>query len=156
MTFENNRAKGQTSFDSTSTGQLVEFINRNSSTYPTEVGGPKFDLVNVTDQKDLMINVARLQAQQEYDRIMEVVAVLQKQANDIKKRLDLTEMIHRAKYNFQVRPGQAYWLLIDKRKNETRLSMMGPTDWSAGCPDHYEYISKVLMLGDSTWAEVKE
>ena len=44
--------------------------------YPMEIGGQKFELVEVTKQKDIMLNVARMYAQQEYDRIMEMVAVL--------------------------------------------------------------------------------
>ena len=65
------------------------------------MGGPKFELVPVTEQKDLMLNAARMHAQQEYDRIMELVNVLQRQADQIKKRLDITDMVHAAKYQFQ-------------------------------------------------------
>ena len=76
MPTDNNSANGVHSYDSTSTGKLIHFFNRNVSEYPTEAGGPKFDLVPVTKQKDLMINHARMYAQQEYDRIMELVKVL--------------------------------------------------------------------------------
>jgi hypothetical protein len=104
-----------------------------------------------------MLNVARLQAQQEYDRIMELVAVLEKQANAIKHRLNITDMIHAAKYDFQIAHGNVYWLVFDKRKNFTRLSINGPTDWSSGSPPtDYEYITKVKWLGDHTWQEVEE
>ena len=75
-----NSAKGVNSYDSTTTGTLIPFFNRNVSEYPTEAGGIKFDLVPVTKQKDLMINHARMYAQQEYDRIMQLVEVLEKQA----------------------------------------------------------------------------
>lgn len=152
---ENNSAKGRTSFDSNVSGQLINFFNKNVSQYPTEVGGPKFDLVPVTKQKDIMINVARMHAKQEYDRIMEVVAVLQKQAEDIKKRLDITDMVHAAHYNFQLYHGQTYWLVFDHRKQFTRLSIMGPADWSTAPPQEYEYICKVKWLGDHTWIEVE-
>ncbi len=40
-----------------------------------------FELVPVQSQKDHMLNIARLSAQQEYDRIMELVNVLRKQAD---------------------------------------------------------------------------
>jgi hypothetical protein len=43
-----------------------------------------------------MINAARMHAQQEYDRIMQLVAVLQQQAEGIRRRLDLTDMVHAA------------------------------------------------------------
>lgn len=129
-------------------------LRRNSLTYPMEVGAPKFDLVPVTKQKDIMLNVARLHAQQEYDRIMELVKVLQKQADEIKHRLDITDMVHAAKYDFQVYHNQIYWLVMDRKINSTRLCHNGPNDWSTGAPEHYEYICAVKWLGDYTWIEV--
>lgn len=151
-----NILKGRTSYDANVGGSLVAFVNRNVSEYPTEAGGPKFDLVPVTKQKDIMVNVARLHARQEYDRIMELVAVLQKQAESIKRRLDLTDQIHSAVYSFQVYHNQCYWLVYDTRKQHTILSLTGPTDWNTGIPEGYEYMAKVKWLGDHTWIEVDE
>jgi hypothetical protein len=80
---KSNIAKGRNSYDADIDGTIIPFFNRNVTPYPTEAGGPKFDLIPVTKQKDIMINHARMYAQQEYDRIMELVAVLEKQAQDI-------------------------------------------------------------------------
>jgi len=149
-----NVAKGRNSYDSTSTDLTIAFFNKNVTPYATEAGGPKFDLVPVTKQKDIMLNVARLHAQQEYDRIMELVTVLQKQAEQIKQRLDITDMVHAAEYQFQIAHGNIYWLLYDHRKNVTRLSINGPDDWSSSPPEEYEYITQIKWLGDHTWIEV--
>jgi len=154
--FKNNSAKGQESFDITVGNSLVSFFNRNVSNYPTEVGAPKFDLVPVTKQKDIMINVARLHASQEYDRIMELVGVLQKQAQQIQRRLQLTDMVHGAEYKFQLYHNQCYWLVWDHSKNLSRLTPLGPNDWTTGIPKDYENICRVKWLGDYTWIEVNE
>ena len=151
-----NSAKGLKSYDAEMGGSLVTFFNRNISEYPTDIGGPKFDLVPVEKQKDIMLNVARLHAQQEYDRIMELVAVLQKQAAQIKRRLEITDAVHAAKYDFQIFNGKSYWLLYDNNKNCTRLSHQGPRDWFCGKPEQYEYICRVKWLGDHTWIEIDE
>jgi hypothetical protein len=151
---EMNRAKGRTSFDIATGNTVVQFFNRNVTPYATESGGFKFDLVPVEKQKDIMVNVARMHAEQEYNRIMELVAVLQKQAADIKRRLDITDMVHAAKYDFQVYHGNTYWLLMDTQANCTRLSISGPADWSTGKPEYYEYVCQVRWLGDYTWIEV--
>lgn len=151
-----NSAKGRDSYDIQPDNSLIHFFNRNVTPYPTEAGGPKFDLIPVEKQKDIMVNVARLHAQQEYDRIMELVTILQKQAEEIKRRLDITDMVHQAKYDFQTYHGNTYWLLYDNRKICTRLSMMGPNDWCTGKPEEYEYICKVKWMGDYTWLEVKD
>jgi hypothetical protein len=136
--------------------ELSEYdpMRHHSIAYPMEVGAPKFELVPVTKQKDIMVNAARMHAQQEYDRIMEIVKVLQKQAEDIKKRLDLTDQVHAAAYQHQLYPGQQYWLAQDTKKDCTVLLHTGPNDWSTGAPEYYEYITKIQWLGDYTWQEV--
>ena len=152
---KSNSAKGRTSYDSTSTGSLIPFFNRNVSEYPTEAGGVKFDLVPVTKQKDLMINHARMYAQQEYDRIMELVAVLEKQAQSIKRRLDITDSVHAAEYQFQLVMGNCYWLVWDMRKEKMILVLTGLHDWSTGVPETYEYKAQVKYMGDHTWMEIE-
>ena len=151
-----NLAKGRNSYDSTGTGVMIPFFNRNVTPYATEAGGPSFDLVPVTKQKDLMINHARIYAQQEYDRIMELVAVLEKQAQQIRRRLEVTDAVHAAVYQFQVVMGKEYWLVYDTRKQHTLLTQNGPDDWSSSAPDDYEYITRVKYMGDHTWQEINE
>lgn len=154
--FKNNSAKGQESFDVTIDNSLVSFFNCNVSKYPTEVGAPKFELVPVTKQKDIMVNVARLHASQEYDRIMELVNVLQKQAQQIQRRLELTDMVHSAEYKFQLYHNQCYWLVFDTKKQKSILTPLGPNDWHAVKPEEYKYFCRVKWLGDYTWIEVNE
>lgn len=149
-----NQADGRTSYDMDAGGTLTEFINRNVTPYPTEVGAPAFDMIPVEKQKDIMVNVARMHAQQEYDRIMALVAVLQKQANDIKRRLQITDWVHAAKYSFQIYHGQCYWLAHDLRHGGTILVQTGPQDWTTGPPQDWEYVCRVKWLGDYTWTEV--
>jgi hypothetical protein len=151
---KSNRADGRNSFDSESSGSLIEFFNKNVTPYPTDIGGPSFDLIPIEKQKDIMINVARMHGHQEYNRIMELVAVLQKQAASIKRRLEITDQVHAAKYDFQTYHGNIYWLVFDSRKNHTLLTQMGPQDWSSSAPDDYNYICRVKWLGDYTWIEV--
>lgn len=127
-----------------------------SIAYPMEVSAPKFDLVPVTKQKDIMLNAALMNAEQEYDRIMELVQVLEKQARDIHKRIETTKMVCEAEYDFQPYQGQTYWLVRDIKKNSTILVRHGPDEWTTGAPDYYEYTTQVLYLGDHTWREVGE
>jgi len=149
-----NILKGRDSFDATTGNVLVPFINRSAVPYATESSGPKFDLVPVEKQKDIMLNVARMHAQQEYDRIMELVSVLERQAAQIKRRLEITDAVHAAEYQFQIAHGKNYWLVYDTRKNINRLCMRGPEGWSSGSPEDYQYIAQVQWLGDHSWIEV--
>ena len=149
-----NSADGRDSYDSTSTGELIQFFNKNVTPYPTEVSGPKFDLIPIEKQKDIMVNVARMHANQEYKRIMELVSVLQRQADEVRKRVDITDLVHAAKYTFQIYHGQCYWLARDHRRGGTILVQTGPHEWTTTPPDYYEYVCRVKWLGDYTWVEV--
>jgi hypothetical protein len=151
-----NRSKGRDSFDARVGNNLVEFFNKNVTPYPTDVGAPAFDLVPVERQKDIMLNVARLHAQQEYDRIMSLVRVLQQQADSIRRRLEITDAVHAAKYDFQIYHNQCYWLVHDLTRGFVRLVPLGPQDWSTGAPLDYQYIARVKWLGDYSWIEVDE
>jgi hypothetical protein len=93
-------------------------------------------------------------AQQEYDRIMELVAVLQKQAENIRRRLEVTDMVHAAEYQFQVVMGNCYWLVWHRRYDKTLLVMTGPDEWNTGVPEDYEYLTQVRYMGDHTWLEI--
>jgi hypothetical protein len=95
-------------------------------------------------------------AQQEYDRIIELVNVLQKQAEQIKRRLEVTDAVHAAEYQFKAVMGQVYYLVWDKRKMKTLLVHNGPKGWSASAPEDYEYITPVKYMGDHTWLEVDD
>ena len=149
-----NSADGRDSYDSTSSGELIQFFNKNVTPYPTEVGGPAFDLIPVEKQKDIMVNVARMHGHQEYNRIMELVAVLQRQADEVRKRLEITDLVHAAKYSFQIYHGQCYWLAYDRARGGTLLTQTGPDEWTTSKPEHYEYVCRVKWLGDYTWIEV--
>lgn len=156
MANDSNLLKGRDSFDVTAGNVLVPFFNRNVTPYATEAGGPQFDLVPVEKQKDIMLNVARMHAQQEYDRIVELVRVLESQAQQIKRRLEITDAVHAAEYQFQTYHGQVYWLVYEREKQKTILSKTGPNGWSSSAPESYEYIAAVKWLGDHTWQEVTD
>jgi len=153
---KSNVAKGAHSYDADISNSLVAFFNKNITPYPTEVGGPAFDLIPIERQKDIMVNVARMHGQQEYNRIMELVAVLQKQAASIKRRLEITDAVHAAQYQFQTYHGKIYWLAYNSRKQQSVLTHLGPTEWTTGKPEDYDYICRVKWLGDYTWIEVDE
>ncbi len=156
MTDKSNLLKGRNSYDSTSTGTLVPFLNRNVTPYATEAGGPKFDLIPVTEQKDLMINHARMYAQQEYDRIMSLVHVLEEQAEQIRRRLEITDAVHAAEFEFRLVMGNCYWLVWHTRLEKMLLVLTGPKKWGTGAPEDYQYLAQVKYMGDHTWMEIKE
>jgi hypothetical protein len=119
-----------------------------------EVSAPVFAPIKVLEEKDKAVNIARQNAQLEYDRIMEQAEVLVKQAKALQARLDATEMVHAAKFSFNPIHGKVYHLYIDQKNQTNILIQNGPNDWSCGVPQHWTYSYAVKKLGDSTWAIV--
>ena len=124
--------------------------------YPMEVGAPVFAPIKVTEEKDKAVNVARQNAKQEYERIMEQAEILMKQARALQARLDATELVHRAKFSFNPIHGKIYHLYFDKRNSENILIQSSPSEWSCGIPENWTYSMAVKKLGDSTWALVED
>lgn len=122
-----------------------------------EVGAPRFAPIEVQKQKDIMINAARANAEKEYNRIMESVRVLQNQAEALIRRLEITEMVHSARYGFNPAINKCYWLFKETKRNYIGLTPIGPGEWMLGStPEEYEYIAHVKFLGDQTWEEVND
>ena len=61
---------------------------------------------------------------------------------------------HPNEYHFETVMGQCYWLVWDTRKKKTLLIHLGPTGWSTGIPENYEYQMQVKYMGDHTWMEI--
>lgn len=127
-----------------------------SKQYPMEVGAPVFAPVPVLEEKDRALNVARLQANQEYERIMEQARVLVEQARRLQNRLDLAEEIHRAEFGFVVTYGKTYHLYYCSRRSKNVLCQQGPAEWTTGVPESWQHIAAVRKLGDSTWEQIIE
>ena len=130
-------------------------MRRSSLPYPMELGSPAFAPIAIEKEKDILLNVSKLNAKQEYDRIMEQVNVLKRQAEALANRMQVSEIMHRCKYGFKVVHGHYYYVYFNSYKNENVLSINAPNSWSA-LPGHYTYIMTVRLMGDSTWEEVED
>jgi hypothetical protein len=86
-----------------------------------------------------------LQLKNLYDQ-MKLIA---DQANNIKKRIEVSEMIYDAQYKFDPLVGHIYYL-YKNNKGDNILSMLSPQDWGNSLP-YSETLAKVKMLGDYTW-----
>ena len=153
---DSNVLKGRNSKDANIGGELVAFINHSSSEYPVEVGAAFFAPVNVQEQKDLDLNVAKEHAKEEYNRIMEMVAILQEQAKKLASRLDATELVHTAEYGIRTIHNRTYHIYFNSCKNKNTLTPIGPTEWCAGPVEHLTYVASVKKKGDSTWEYIDE
>jgi hypothetical protein len=130
--------------------------------YPMELAAPPYAPVPVESQKDEQRNVARhhtnqrlAELKEQYDLARKQMAAIERQVRGTVERLQVTEAVLQAYYQFTPAVMKTYYLYWDKRKERYVLNMLGPDDWSCGMPDHWEYHSAVRLLGDSTWEPVE-
>jgi hypothetical protein len=122
--------------------------------YPLDRGAPKFHLIDIKSVKDQEYNLAVKQAQREFDKLKEMADVITQQANQIRDRMELTQQVYRAEYNFKPVAGNTYWLLRHSKKDILMLCLLGPEDWAQGPPEAYEYINQVRSLPNGLWEGV--
>jgi hypothetical protein len=126
---------------------------RNSLPYPMELGSPAFAPIVVEKEKDIILNAGKIHAKQEYDRIMEQVEVLKRQAESLMNRMAVSELMHDCVYGFKPVHGRTYYVYYDSIKNINWLSINHPESWSA-LALHHRFVMTVRLMGDSTWEEV--
>jgi hypothetical protein len=92
------------------------------------------------------------QTQMQLDQIREQIELLARQAQEIRKRKELSLMIYEAKLSFKPQIGHTYHL-YQKRDSTHILSLVAPAEWGGAGPFE-QFISSVKLLADHTWMEV--
>ena len=127
---------------------------RNSLPYPMELGSPAFAPIEVTKEKDIIYNMGKLHAKQEYERIMEQVEVLRRQADNLVHRMQVSDMMYDINMTFKPVHGKIYYVYLNTIKNVHWLSGNHPDSWSA-LGIHHKFVIAVQLMGDSNWCEVE-
>src|SRR3989339_866645 len=92
------------------------------------------------------------QTNMQLDQIKQQIELLAKQAQEIRKRKELSMIIYEAKLSFKPQIGQVYHL-YEKRDNTHLLSLVAPQEWGTHGP-FKQFVSSVKLLADHTWVEV--
>lgn len=114
--------------------------------YAHTVGGAVIKPNDMTQVKSKSLTAMKQQTKRQYEQIAEQVELLKKQADEIRKREEISEHIYMAKYNFEPIIGECYSLY--KKEDEMILSLISPQEWHT-CP--YEFVAQVKLLSDHTW-----
>ena len=110
---------------------------------PTKQGTIKYKAISAMEH----------QTDMQLDQIKQQMSLLAEQANKIKKRVEISEMIYHAEIRFEPLISHTYHL-YENEENHFLLMMIGPGEWGKkGCP--LKFISSVKLLADHTWEVVK-
>ncbi len=138
--------------------QITEFdpLKKATATYALDRGAPKFDIIETKSKKDQHYNLAVQQAQKEFENLKQIADVINKQAQQIKERLEITELVYNAERSFTPVVGATYWIIKDTKKDNIQIVVLGPKDWSHGTPSNYEYLQEIKYLANGLWEKVED
>jgi hypothetical protein len=93
------------------------------------------------------------QTNMQLNQIKEQIELLARQAQEIKKRKELSLMIYEAKITFKPQIGQIYHV-YEKTDSTHVLSLVAPSEWGGGSGPFAGFVATVKLLADHTWVEV--
>jgi hypothetical protein len=93
------------------------------------------------------------QTNMQLNQIKEQIELLARQAQEIKKRKELSLMIYEAKITFKPQIGQVYHV-YEKIDGSHVLSLVAPSEWGGGSGPFAGFVATVKLLADHTWVEV--
>jgi hypothetical protein len=110
---------------------------------PTEEGAIKHKALLAMEQ----------QTDMQLDQIREQIELLARQAQELRKRKELSLMIYEASMRFTPIIGQTYYV-YEKHDGTYLLSLVHPREWGGSGP-FKQFVSGVKLLADHTWMEVE-
>jgi len=114
--------------------------------------------VPIRPTKEGMIKHKALTAMEEQtnmqlDQIRQQIELLARQAQEIRKRKELSMMIYEASIRFKPQIGHIYHL-YENKDGSHMLSLVAPHEWGGAGP-FKQFIATVKLLADHTWIELE-
>jgi ribosomal protein S8 len=132
----------------------VEVYHKQMSVLPyaSSVGGVAIRPTKAGVIKHKALAAMDEQTNMQLDQIKQQIELLAKQAQEIRKRKELSLMIYEAQISFKPQIGQIYHL-YEKKDSTHVLSLVAPTEWGGSGP-FKSFIASVRLLADHTWKEI--
>ncbi len=131
-------------------GELHEGADR-SAPYPVSRMAPAIELVDmareIAEADRMLGNVSHGKLKQ----IAEQIRALQQQAHAVLESSRRDQQLHRARCNFQRKPGAIYHLYRGADGVE-QFSMLSPAEWGTGAPG--EFLGSYRLESDMSWLRV--
>jgi hypothetical protein len=130
-----------------------QIIPDHTSPYPVSRLAPAFNLVDLAKEIAQADEMLTNRAGSQLKLIAEQVKMLQQQAKSILEQTARDQQIHRARCNFQKKPGQIYHL-YQNHQGDSLLSMLSPDDWQGRPPNRF--IGSYRLESDRSWTPCQD
>jgi hypothetical protein len=120
--------------------------------YASSVGSVAIKATKEGVIKHKALSAMEEQTNMQLDQIRQQIELLARQAQELRKRKELSLMIYEARLSFKPQIGQVYHL-YEKKDGSHVLSLVAPQEWGGSGP-FKQFVSSVKLLADHTWMEV--
>lgn len=122
-----------------------------STPYPVSRMAPATELVDLAAQIDEADRMLTCVTEAKLKQIAEQIRGLRRQAATILQTTLRDQQLHRARCNFQRRPGGVYHL-YRRANGEEYLSMLAPAEWGAAPP--HSFVGTFRLENDMSWVQL--
>lgn len=123
--------------------------NPGTITYPHNIGSIVVRPEDKGKLKSRALSAMHEQTNKQLAQIQKQAELLALQANELRKRVEISEKIYCAELSFEPFVGHVYYLY---KLNEThRLMMIAPDEWGRKKPADLEFLHAVKLMSDCTW-----
>jgi hypothetical protein len=122
--------------------------------YPHTIGSIVVKPEDEGKLKSRALSAMREQTNRQLAQLQKQAELLAMQANELRKRVEVSEQIYLADLSFEPFVGHTYHLY--KKEERFRLMLIGPEEWGKSKPEHLEYLSSARLLSDHTWEIMSE
>jgi hypothetical protein len=117
--------------------------------YPHTVGSAVIKPEDVGKLKSRALSAMHEQTNMHLFQIQKQVELLLTQANEINRRIEISEQIYNASISFEPLVGHFYHLY--KIEDKYHLMMIAPDEWGRSRKIELIYVNTVRLLSDHTW-----
>ena len=118
-------------------------------TYAHNIGSIVVKPEDVGKLKSRALSAMHEQTNKQLQQLQRQAELIAQQANEQKKRVEISEKIYTAELSFEPFIGHTYFLY--EKSSKYRLMMIAPDEWGKKKPELLEFISAVKLLSDHTW-----
>jgi L-lactate utilization protein LutB len=113
------------------------------------VGGAVIKPEDAGKIKSKALTSMRQQTERSMHQLYKQMQLLADQANEIKRRVEVSERIYQVEMKFEPLVGHSYYL-YEREDGTDFLSMIAPNEWGRS-KKFNKVVSKVYLLADHTW-----
>ncbi|WKN31258.1 DUF2452 domain-containing protein [Porifericola rhodea] len=123
--------------------------NPGTIAFPHTVGGALIKPEDRGKIRGRAVSAMHQQTDRQMKQLYDQMQLLVDQANQLKKRVEVSERIYLAQMNFEPLIGHTYYL-YEKKDGQDVLSMIAPEEWGKSMP-YNKLLSKATLMADHTW-----